>query len=88
MKEKTYIKLFIFMSILPTGIFLFFLSLCIFLSTYSAPSSGGVVFWETFGWGGCLCFLFLFFFPPHKVTEGLEDLYCKAKCMHSYSGAG
>lgn len=46
---------------LTHGDFPFFLSLCISLSTYSAPSSGGVVFWETFAWGGCLCFLFFFF---------------------------
>lgn len=64
MKEKTYINLFIFMSILPTGIFLFFFSL--YISVYVL----GPIVWRR-GFLGDFCMgrvsLFSFFFPS---TQG------------------
>lgn len=65
MKEKTYIKLFIFMSILPTGIFLFFIFL--YISVYVL----GPIVWRRSFWGDfCMgrVSLFSFFFFPS--TQG------------------
>lgn len=69
MKEKTFYKFVHLRDYLTHGDFpFFFFSLCIFLSTYSAPSSGGVVF------GGLLhgVGVSVFFFFPSTHTRGLE----------------